>query len=85
MKLFAKKLKKWHWLSLPPIGALVHKESDDTLAAKEESSSQGSLAIFINNPGLHHIAEEIFWNLRSRALENCQRINQSSSQILGKG
>ena len=75
MKHFAKKFKT----------NVLHEESDDTLAAKEESSSQGSLAIFINNPGHHHIAEEIFWNLKSRALENCQQINRSSSQILGKG
>ena len=74
MKPFAKKFKT----------NVLHKESDDTLATNKESLSQGSLAIFINNPGLHHITEEIFWNLKSKAMENCQQINHSSSQILGK-
>ena len=36
----------------------------------------------INNPGLHHLAEEIFWNLNSDDLENCAQINESSNQIL---
>ena len=75
MKPFAKKFKT----------NVLPKESDDTLATNKESLSQGSLAIFIKNPGLHHITEEIFWNLKSRALEHCEQINQSSSQILGKG
>ena len=45
-------------------------------------SSQGALEIFLNNPGLRHVAEEIFWNLNFKALENCQQINQSSNEIL---
>ena len=45
-------------------------------------SSQGALEIFLNNPGFHHVAEEIFWNLNFKALENCQQINQSSNEIL---
>ena len=53
---------------------------------KEEQqidNNQGALAIFINNPGLQHLAEEIFWNLDLiKALENCQQINQSSKMIL---
>ena len=44
--------------------------------------SQGALGTLINNPGLHHVAEEIFWNLNFKALENCQQINQSSNEIL---
>ena len=49
---------------------------------KHEETSQGLLAILINNPGLQHLAEDIFLNLDSKALENCQQINQSSSQLL---
>ena len=45
-------------------------------------SSQGALEIFLNNPGLHHVVEEIFWNLNFKDLKNCQKINQSSNQIL---
>ena len=37
---------------------------------------------FIKNPGLQHLAKEIFWNLNYSSLEICQQINQSSSQIL---
>ena len=86
MKHFAKKFKTTHCrILLNRIQLGENPDGDDTLAAKEESSSQGSFAIFINNPGLHHVVEEIFWNLKSRALEHCEQINQSSSQILGKG
>ena len=60
-----------------------HVEKSKFVSA--QCSSQGALGTFINNPGLHHVVEEIFWNLKSKALENCQQINQSSSQILGKG
>ena len=37
---------------------------------------------FIKNPGLQHLAKEIFWNLNYSSLEICQQINESSSQIL---
>ena len=36
----------------------------------------------INNPGLQHLAENIFLNLKSADLKKCQLINQSASQIL---
>ena len=36
----------------------------------------------INNPGLQHLAENIFLNLNSADLKKCQLINQSASQIL---
>ena len=38
----------------------------------------------LKNPGLHHIAEIIFWNLNYEELEFCCLINQSCKQILGK-
>ena len=53
---------------------------DPLNVAKEKS--QGPLAIFINNPGLQHLAKEIFWNLSFEALENCQQLNQSSKRII---
>ena len=43
-----------------------------------------TLAKVINNPGLHHLSEQIFWNLNSDILENCEQINQSANQILQK-
>ena len=36
----------------------------------------------INNPGLQHLAENIFLNLNSEDLKQCQLINQSASKIL---
>ena len=38
----------------------------------------------LNNPGLQHLAENIFLNLNSAGLKKCQLINQSASQILEK-
>ena len=45
-------------------------------------ASISTLDNFIKNPGLQHLAKEIFWNLNSATLEICQKINQSSSKIL---
>ena len=36
----------------------------------------------LKNPGLHHIAELIFWNLNHEELEFCRLINQPCKQIL---
>ena len=36
----------------------------------------------ISNPGLHHLAENVFWNLDAEDLKNCAHINQSCKQIL---
>lgn len=36
----------------------------------------------INNPGLQHLAEKVFWNLDVEDLKICAQINQSSKQIL---
>ena len=36
----------------------------------------------INNPGLQHLAENIFLNLSYEDLKKCRMINQSASQIL---
>ena len=36
----------------------------------------------LNNPGLQHLAETIFWNLDCENLEVCREINQSSKEIL---
>ena len=36
----------------------------------------------LKNPGLHHIAEIIFWNLNHEELEFCRLINQPCKQIL---
>ena len=35
-----------------------------------------------NNPGLQHIAENVFWNLDVKNLKICAQINQSCKQIL---
>ena len=36
----------------------------------------------INNPGLQHLAEKIFWDLDIEHLKICEQINESSRQIL---
>ena len=36
----------------------------------------------LNNPGLQHLAEDIFWNLDYKHLQLCREINQSSKRIL---
>ena len=36
----------------------------------------------LKNPGLLHLAENIFLNLETEDLEVCEKINQSSKQIL---
>ena len=36
----------------------------------------------INNPGLQHLAEDVFWNLGVEDLNMCAQINQSCKQIL---
>ena len=38
----------------------------------------------ISNPGLHHLAEKVFWNLDVEDLKICGQINQSCKQILEK-
>ena len=36
----------------------------------------------INNPGLQHLVEKVFWNLDVEDLKICAQINQSCKQIL---
>ena len=36
----------------------------------------------ISNPGLQHLAEEVFWNLDIQDLDVCTQVNQSCKQIL---
>ena len=36
----------------------------------------------INNPGLQHLSENIFWNMVYEDLQKCHMINQSSKEIL---
>ena len=46
------------------------------------SKNDNILEKILNNPGLQHIAENIFDNLKYENLEVCRGINQSSKQIL---
>ena len=46
------------------------------------SKNAYTLGKILNNPGLQHLAENIFDNLNFEDLEICQGINQSSKQIL---
>ena len=44
---------------------------------------KNSLENFLNNPGLQHLAENIFLNLNYKDLDACQLVNRSSKSILG--
>ena len=46
------------------------------------SKNDNTLEKILNNPGLQHLAENIFDNLKYEDLEICRGINQSSKQIL---
>ena len=46
------------------------------------SKNDNNLEKIFNNPGLQHLAENIFDNLNVEDLEVCQGINQSSKRIL---
>ena len=36
----------------------------------------------LNNPGLQHLAENVFWNLDVEVLKICAQINQTTKQIM---
>ena len=36
----------------------------------------------INNPGLQHLAEKVFWNLDVEHLKICGQINKSCKKVL---
>ena len=44
---------------------------------------KNSLENFLNNPGLQHLAENIFSYLNHKDLDACQLVNRSSKSILG--
>ena len=46
------------------------------------SKNESTLEKILNNPGLQHLAENIFNNLNFEHLEVCRRINKASKQIL---
>ena len=48
----------------------------------ENNSQVNMLENIINNPGLKHITEKLFWNLDYCHLELCSQINRSSKDIL---
>ena len=56
------------------------KRDDDTCT--NQISATTILEKFFNNPGLHYLAENIFWNLDIKDLKICAQINKSCKQIL---
>ena len=38
----------------------------------------------VNNPGLQHLAEKVFWNLDIKDLKICAQINQWSVAVIFK-
>ena len=56
------------------------KRDNDTCA--NQISATTILEKIFNNPGLQHLAENIFWNLHVEDLKICAQINQSCKQIL---
>ena len=57
-------------------------EKNDNLEKYYLSKNDNTLEKILNNPGLQHLAEFIFDNLKYKDLEICRGINQSSKQIL---
>ena len=45
------------------------------------SKNDNTLEKILNNPGLQHLAENIFWNLNVEHLKICGLINQSCQKI----
>ena len=63
------------------------KRCHSGLIFKESNTDQLSLSkmeTIISNPGLHHLAEKVFWNLDGEDLKICAQMNQSCKQILQK-
>ena len=58
----------------------IQSKNDDNIQSKSEVSP---LEKILNNPGLVHLAENIFDNLDYEVIMVCQDINHSSQQILG--
>ena len=50
------------------------RHSDQLLSSKMET--------IIRYPGLHHLAEKVFWNLDGEDLRTCAQMNQFCKQIL---
>ena len=49
---------------------------------KLEHQLSSTMEKIMNNPGLQHLAENIFWNLHVEDLKICAQINHSCKQIL---
>ena len=70
------------------LGTIWMEEKDnlikekDILKAYYLSKTDKSLEKILKNPGLQHLAENIFGNLNLKYLKVCRGINQSSKQIL---
>ena len=58
------------------------KMVDNLITNPGLSKNDNKFEKILNNPGLQHLAENIFDNLNYDDLEICQGINQSSKQIL---
>ena len=58
------------------------RKENSSLMAFYLSKTDNTLEKILNNPGLQHLAENIFNNLKYEDLEACQGINQSCKQIL---
>ena len=48
---------------------------DNVISETDDGNGTGMLEKFINNPGLQHLAENIFLNLKYRDLEACRLLN----------
>ena len=60
-----------------------HADNFDQDNIESQNMNQVSyMENFLNNPGLQHLAKEIFWNLNAKNLEICSQINQSSCKII---
>ena len=65
----------------------VNEEDENSEDQSKMDVSQGMAKLsammnILNNPGLVHLAENIFWNLDVNSLKICAQINQCCNQIL---
>ena len=58
---------------------VLHNQISSKLALYTKATLMEEI---LRNPGLQHLAEEVFWNLDVEDLKICAHINQSCKQIL---
>ena len=64
------------------LNEFYHSSYKNSITVYELVQASSKMESIITNPGLQHLAENIFWNLGFEDLKICRLINQSCLQIL---